>query len=75
MVRDLEHFSYKLKFRELGLFSMERRWVGENLIADLLYLKENYKKDGEFLPKACKQPVTGHGIMFLNKERVDLGWP
>lgn len=57
MVRDLEHLSYKLKLRELGLFNLEKRWVGENLTADLLYSKEDYKKDGE-------RPFTRNCIFY-----------
>lgn len=48
--------------------------MGENLIADLLYIKENYKKDGERVStKACEQAVTGQEIMLLNREYIWIG--
>lgn len=59
MVRDLEHIS-QIKI-ELGLFSLEKRWVRGNLCADLLYFKENCKYDGEFLPKPVNRQWQDQG--------------
>ncbi|KAK4822173.1 hypothetical protein QYF61_010721 [Mycteria americana] len=60
MVRGLKHLSYVDKLRELGLFSLEKRRLQEDLIEDFLYVKGAYKKDGEKLStKACSDRTRG----------------
>ena len=49
MLRGIEHLSYGDSLRELGLFSLEKRKLRENLIAAFQHLKRAYKKDGEGL--------------------------
>ena len=45
MIRGLKHIFYKEKLREMGLFSLEKRFLREDLIVALQYLKEAYKQE------------------------------
>lgn len=47
MIRGLEHLTYEEKPRELGIFSLYKKVLWGNLIADFQYWKGAYEKDGE----------------------------
>ncbi|PKU33012.1 hypothetical protein llap_16684 [Limosa lapponica baueri] len=46
MLRGLEHVSYDDRLRQLGLFTLEKRRLVEDIIVAFQYLKGAYKKDG-----------------------------
>jgi len=45
MIKALENLPYKERLKELGLFSMEKRKLIEDLITVFWYLKGGYKED------------------------------
>ncbi|KAK4812030.1 hypothetical protein QYF61_025021 [Mycteria americana] len=77
MIRGMEHFSCEDRLRELGLFSLEKSRVQEDLTADFQYLKGAYKKDGDKLfSRACCNRTRGNsfklkeGRFRLDKEEI-----
>ena len=51
------------RLRELGLFSLEKRRVQEDLISSLQYLKGTYRKAGEgLLIRECSIRMKGNGF-------------
>ncbi|GAB0185751.1 mitochondrial enolase superfamily member 1 [Grus japonensis] len=60
LIRGMEHLSCEDRLRELGLFSLEKRRLQEDLIAAFQYLKEAYRKDGEGLfIRECSDRTKG----------------
>ncbi|KFP41404.1 hypothetical protein N324_08823, partial [Chlamydotis macqueenii] len=74
MMRGLEHLSYEDRLRELGLFSLEKRRLREDLIEVFQYLKWAFKKDGERLfSRACCDRMRGNGFKIEGgRFRLDI---
>jgi len=63
MVRGMEHVSCAERLRELGLFSLKKRRLREDLVAALQYLKGAYKKDWDRLfNRAGSERTRGNGF-------------
>jgi len=63
MTQGMEHFCCEERLRQLGLFSLEKRRLQEDLIAAFLYLKRASKKDGDKLfSRACCDKTRSNGF-------------
>ena len=63
MIRGLEHFPYKDRLRELGLFSLENRRLRGDLIAAFQYPKGAYKQEGnQLFERADNSRTRGNGF-------------
>jgi len=72
IIQELEHFSYKDRLRELGLFSLEQRRFWGDLIIASQYLKGDCKKEGDRLFSGmCCDWIRGNGFE-LKEERFRL---
>ena len=72
MIRGMEHFLYKDRLRELGLFSLEKRRLRGDLIAAFQYLKGAYKQEGSQLFESVDNSRTRRNGFKLKEGRLRL---
>ena len=74
IIRGLEHFPYKDRLRELGLFSLEKRRLPRDVIAAFQYLEGGYRKaGGELLIRAGNNRTKGNGFKLEEgRFRLDI---
>ena len=63
MIQGMEHLSYEDRLKELGLLSLEKRRLQDDLIAAFCYLKGSYRKEGDRLfSRICCYRTRGNGF-------------
>jgi len=72
MITRLEHLCCEHRLRELGLFSLEKRRLRDDLVAAFQYLKGAYRKDGEGLFTRVCSDRTRHSGLRLKEGRFRL---
>jgi len=74
MIRGLEHLSCDKRLRELGLFSLQKRRLQEDLTVAFQYLKGAYRKDGEnIFSRACCDRTRSNGFKLRQgRFRLDI---
>ena len=71
----LEHLSCEERFREMGLFSLEKRRLWEDLTAAFQYLREAYKQEGVQLSTWVDSERTSGNNFKLRQGRFRLDAP
>ena len=72
MIRGLEHLYCEDRLRKLGILSLEKRRLQEDLTVALQYLKEAYRKAGEGLFIRTSSDMTGGNGFKLEEDRFRL---
>ena len=73
VIQGMEHLCYEDRLRDLGLFSLEKRRLQEDLTADFQYLKGAIRKKGDRLfSRVCCDRTRGNGFK-LKEGRFRLG--
>ena len=72
MIGGLEHFPYKDRLRELGLFSLEKRRLQGEIITAFQDLKGAYKQEGSQLFERVDNSRTRGNGFKLKKGRFRL---
>ena len=68
----LERVQRKARLREPGLFSLEKRRLQNDLIADFQYIKEAYKQEGSQLFERVDNSRTRENVFKLKEGRFRL---
>jgi len=74
LIRELEHFSYENRLRDLGLFNLEKRSLQGDLIEAFQYLKGVYRKavEGLFIT-LCSDRTRGNSFQLKESRfRLDI---
>ena len=74
LIRELEHLPCRDRLRELGLFSLERRWLQGDLIAAFQYLKGAYKQErNQLFTRVDNGRSRGNGFKLKDgRFRLDI---
>jgi len=74
MIRGLKYLSYEERLRELGLFSLEKRRLWEDLLVTFQYFKGPYRNDREnIFSKACCDRTRHNGFKLREgRFRLDI---
>ncbi|KAJ7427857.1 hypothetical protein WISP_03381 [Willisornis vidua] len=75
MIKGLKHLSYEDILRELGLFSLEKTTLQDDLIAAFQYIKGAYRKAEEgLLTMPCSDRIRRNGFKLKESRfKLDVG--
>jgi len=72
MIRGLKHLPYEERLRDLGLFSLGKRWLRGILISAYKYLMAESQVDGA--KQFSVVPTTRQRAMDINWNRINSMW-